>query len=94
MAVRVMMRSDRPAAKITDADTGDPIKGVTKVVMTHEIGSLPEAEIHILSDDRAAYDVEADAKFFVKSTVTGDMKRVKQIEFADGEIINYEGVTS
>ena len=89
MATIVRMKSDRTVSEILDTDTGDRVKGVSKVVITHDIGSLPEVELHIVSEDRAAYQLEGEAKFCVKSTITGDMKPVKSIEFEDGEIINY-----
>ena len=89
MATIVRMKSDRTVSEILDTETGDRVKGVSKVVITHDVGSLPQVELHIVADDRAAYQLEGEAKFYAKSTVSGDMKPVKTIEFEDGEIINY-----
>lgn len=89
MAIIVKMKSDKTVSEIVDTDTGDRVKGVSKVVITHDIGSVPEVELHIVSNDRGSYVTEGEAKFVAMSTVAGIMKPVKQIKFEDGEIINY-----
>lgn len=89
MAIIVKMKSDRTVSEIVDTETGDRVKGVGKVVITHDIGSVPEVELHIVSSDRGSYVTEGEAQFVAMSTVAGVMKPVKKIEFQDGEIINY-----
>ena len=85
--LRLKLRSDKTV--IVDSDLEERLKGVTKVVITHETGTRPEAEIHILSEEAAKYDAQVDATFLVASTNSGEMKPVKAIEFEDGEVINY-----
>ena len=89
MAVIVRMKSDRTVSEILDTESGDRVKGVSKVVITHDIGSAPQIELHIISTDRGSYTTEGEAKFLARSTVDGVLKPVKSIEFLDGEIINY-----
>ncbi len=89
MSVKIRLRSDKTVAEIADAESGDRIKGLSKIVITHDIGSRPEAELHIITDEPAKYDAEAEATFLAMSTVAGEMKAVKRIEFEDGEIIQY-----
>ena len=89
MAIIVRMKSDRTVSEILDTESGDRVKGVSKVVITHDIGSVPEIDLHIISTDRGSYAVEGEAKFLARSTVDGELKAVKNIEFVDGEIINY-----
>ena len=89
MFTRVKVRDNRSVPEVIDSDTGERLKGLQKVVITHEHGIRPEVELSILSNEPAKYDAEADAVFEVMATTTGEMKRVKKIEFEDGEIIEY-----
>ena len=85
--LRLKLRSDKTI--VVDSDLEERLKGVTKVVITHEYGTRPQAEVHILSEEAAQYDAQVDATFLVASTNSGEMKPVKAIEFADGEVIDY-----
>ena len=89
MSVKII--SDKTLAKIMDSDTGDRIKGIGRIEITHDIGSRPEVELHIVSTEQGKYNVEADETFWVMSTVDGEMKQVKSIEFLDGQVIDYGG---
>lgn len=89
--IRVKIQSDKGVCKIKDADTGEVIKGISRIDIDHDVGSLPIIELTIVNVDPGQYEVEGEASFLVHSTTNGEMKRVKQIEFEDGEIINYGG---
>ena len=89
MTVRI--RSDKTVARIMDSETDERVKGIEKIEITHQIGSMPVAELQIASVEPAKYDITAEPVFLVKSTLTGEMKQVKNIEFEDGEIISYGG---
>ncbi len=86
------LAKDKGITKVIDADTGEVIKGITKVEITHDVGVLPIVSLEIVSIDSGQYNVEASASFLVMSTVDGKMKPVKTIEFEDGEVIDYTGV--
>lgn len=85
----VRMKSENTVCQVVDTDTGDKIKGVGRIEIVHEIGSRAQAEIHMISEAPSKYNLEAEARFFVMSTKDGQMKAVKQIQFEDGEIIDY-----
>ena len=52
---------------------------------------MPIIELTIVNVDPGQYEVEASASFMAASTVTGEVKPVKSIEFEDGEVIDYGG---
>lgn len=87
----VKIRSDKGITKVLDSDTGEVIRGITKVEITHDVGALPIVSLEITSVEPGQYSAEASASFLVMSTVAGKMKPVKIIEFEDGEIIDYTG---
>ncbi len=90
MAIRIKIKSDKGITRCLDSLSGERIAGITKVEIEHLVGSIPEIILHIESAEPGQYEVEGDAKFYVRSTVADEMKQVKQIEFMDGEVINYE----
>ena len=91
--IRVQIKSDKGVFKALDADTGEPIKGIGKVEVVHNMGTLPIIELSIISTDVGQYSIEGDGTFMAMSTVSGEMKAVKNIEFQDGETIDYGGTT-
>ena len=87
--LQVRYRSDKGVIDMRDSETGDRIRGITRVDIEHNSGQRPVAEVQIKSTEMAEIEIDADAHFCVVSTVDGKMKRVKMIEFEDGEVINY-----
>ena len=87
--LQIRYRSDKGVIEMRDSETGDRIRGAAKVEIEHVSGARPVADVQIVSTEMAQIDIDADAHFNVISTVDGKMKRVKMIEFEDGEIINY-----
>ncbi len=89
MAVRI--QSDGTVARIMDSETKERVKGIGRIEIVHDIGAMPVAELQIVSNEPSKYDVTAEPTFWAMSTVAGEMKQVKKIEFEDGEIISYGG---
>jgi len=88
----VKIKSDKGITKVMDLDTGEVIRGITKVEIMHDVGALPIVSLEIASVEPGQYNVECSARLLVVSTVEGKMKPVKKIEFEDGEVIDYTGV--
>lgn len=68
--------------KITDADTGATIHGVTKAIITFEYDQLITATLQICMIET---DFRAMPRFELIHPVTGKFSQVKAIEFTDGE---------
>jgi hypothetical protein len=72
---------------VTNAETGDEIKGITSLSIDIRANDLVRATISL-----AAVEVDVDgaaAEFHVANPKTGDIKAVRRIEFADGEVVDF-----
>jgi hypothetical protein len=66
---------------ITNADTGEEIKGVREVSITIAPDDLIRADLLIFT---AEIDVQATPTFFAADPASGETKEVVSIQFADG----------
>jgi hypothetical protein len=70
---------------LTDADTGQEIKGVARLSINVEPDDFIRVEAELLS---ASLDVMGEAEFRVADPETGEIKRISRIEFEDGSVWN------
>lgn len=71
---------------VTNSETGEEIKGITGIAVDLRVNDLVRAKIELCA---AQVDVVAQAEFLVASPKTGDLKAVRRIEFADGEVVEF-----
>lgn len=67
--------------KVSDAATGEPIHGVTGIVITMKPNDFVRAAVEI---DVVEVETRAVAEFMTMDPVSGQMKVVAEIIFADG----------
>lgn len=73
------------ACRVIDIETGREIPGVTRVEIDMEVGELIKSKITLLS----AVNVVSEGDFYAISPKDGEAKRVKSIEFEDGEKLEF-----
>lgn len=81
MKVRVIANGEGRGTKVVDAESGRPFKRVRAVRFEHEAGDAPRVMVELVS---VAVEVEGQAYWHVGNPFTGNIKRVRRIEFADG----------
>jgi hypothetical protein len=69
---------------VTSAD-GEEIKGITGISIDLRVNDLVRAKIDLCA---VLVDCTAQAEFRIAHPKTGDIKAVRRIEFADGEVID------
>ncbi|WP_029581945.1 hypothetical protein [Bradyrhizobium sp. URHD0069] len=72
--------------KVIDTVTGAEIQGIERIAIDLRAGDLVRAKIDLCA---VQLDVAAHAEYRVASPKTGDMKAVRRIEFADGEVVEF-----
>ena len=72
--------------KVTNADTGEEIQGIAGISVDIRVNDIVRAKIDLCC---VQLGVAASAEYQVISPKTGDMKAVKRIEFADGEVLEF-----
>jgi hypothetical protein len=70
----------------TTTDSGAPIEGIRNIVVRISANKAITAEIECFS----SFKGDAVAEFYVTNPISGDLRKVKRIEFADGSV--FEGV--
>lgn len=81
--MRIYIKSDGIKTKITTEDGVELQKGITEIEYAHFAEDIPRAKLTMNS---VSIDSPAEAEFYVSDPKTGDIKKVRHIEFADGGI--------
>lgn len=79
--VRIVGNGRTDGTKVLDAVTGEELRGVAAVKFEHSALRSPSAELSVLC---VGIDLTTGGQFMVAHPVTGEVKRVKRIEFKDG----------
>lgn len=67
-------------------DDGRKIEGVRSAKLTFEMGNVVKADLELVL---VATDVVAHARYMVAHPVSGELREVRSIEFADGEVMRF-----
>jgi hypothetical protein len=84
--IRVTSDGTSHRTKITNAETGDEIKGISRVKIEITHSDIVRATLDLVAPQ---IDTRGKAEYRVSSPKTGELKKVRKIEFADGEIFEF-----
>jgi len=84
--VKIELNDEYYSGRVSDANTGELIRGITSIDIHARPGSLPQIDLGIVLVDAS---VNGKARFLAFCPKTDKLEQVKKIEFMNGVEIDY-----
>lgn len=87
--VRISWPEGQKYPRLIEETAGFAIEGVKSLTIHAAIDEIVSVDAEIWASDVKIGDIKADAKFWMKHPVDGDVREVASITFADGSTVEF-----
>lgn len=86
--VRIAWPEGQKYPRLIEETAGFAIQGIKSLTIRAAVDEVVSVDAEIWPSDVKIGDIKADAKFWMKHPVDGDVREIKNITFADGSVVD------